>query len=216
MQALKGGLSWNELSEWQPSQDNMIFAYALVPSRHQASSNHHAASIMTSIPGTQNNYTTVQWHYNDVIMGTIASLITSFTIVYWSVYLGADQRKHQSSASLAFVRGIHRWPVNSPHKWPVTRNMFPFGDVIMETTVSFHPFFSMKLKLPFKTYFLKKIVNTTICFSNRQSIFRNKYNKTGRHPRIWSEPMWVCSKVSRLRQWKWRVPEYYVNQYLRH
>ena len=43
----------------------------------------------------------------------------------------ADQRKHQSSASLAFVRGIHRWPVNSPHKWPVTRKMFPFDDVVM-------------------------------------------------------------------------------------
>ena len=44
----------------------------------------------------------------------------------------ADQRKHQSSASLAFVRGILRWPVNSPHKWPVTRKMFPFDDVIMD------------------------------------------------------------------------------------
>ena len=44
----------------------------------------------------------------------------------------ADQRKHQSSASLAFVRGIHRWPVNSPHKRPVTRKMFPFDDIIME------------------------------------------------------------------------------------
>ena len=39
--------------------------------------------------------------------------------------------KHQSSASLAFVLGIHRWPVNSPHKGPVTRKMFPFDDVIM-------------------------------------------------------------------------------------
>ena len=44
----------------------------------------------------------------------------------------ANQRKHQSSASLAFVRGIHREPVNSPHKWPVTRKMSPFDDVIME------------------------------------------------------------------------------------
>ena len=44
---------------------------------------------------------------------------------------GADQIKHQSSASLAFVRGIHRSPVNSPHKGPVTRKMFPFDDVIM-------------------------------------------------------------------------------------
>ena len=50
---------------------------------------------------------------------------------YSSVHLGADQRKHQSSASQAFVRGIHRGPVNSPHKEPVTRKMFPFDEVIM-------------------------------------------------------------------------------------
>ena len=67
-------------------------------------------------------------HCCDVIMGTMASQITSLTIVYSIVHSGADQRKHQSSASLAFVRGIHRWPVNSPHKWPVTRKMFPFDD----------------------------------------------------------------------------------------
>ena len=64
-------------------------------------------------------------------MGEMASQITSLTIVYSIVHSGADQRKHQSSASLAFVRGIHRWPVNSPHKWPVTWKMFPFDDVIM-------------------------------------------------------------------------------------
>ena len=52
-------------------------------------------------------------HYNDVIMDAMASQITSLTNVYSTVYPGADQRKHQSSASLAFVRGIHRWPVNS-------------------------------------------------------------------------------------------------------
>ena len=63
-------------------------------------------------------------------MGAIASQITSLTIVYSTVYSDADQRKHQSSASLAFVRGIRRGPVNSPHKWPVTRKMFPFDDVI--------------------------------------------------------------------------------------
>ena len=49
-------------------------------------------------------------HYNDVIMSAMASQITSLLIIYSTVYLGADQRKHQSSASLAFVRGIHRWP----------------------------------------------------------------------------------------------------------
>ena len=70
-------------------------------------------------------------HYGDVIMGAMASQITSLTIVYSTVYSGADQTKHQSSASLAFVRGIHRGPVNSPRKWPVTRKMFPFDDVIM-------------------------------------------------------------------------------------
>ena len=73
-------------------------------------------------------------HYNDVIMGAVASRITSLTIVYSIVYSDADQRKHQSSASLAFVRGIHRGPVNSPHKWPVPRKMFPFDDVIMCNT----------------------------------------------------------------------------------
>ena len=59
-------------------------------------------------------------HYHDVIMSSLASQITSLTIVYSTVYSRTDQGKHQSSASLAFVRGIHRWPVNSPHKGPVT------------------------------------------------------------------------------------------------
>ena len=75
-------------------------------------------------------------HYSDVIMDAMASQITSLTIVYLTIYTSADQRKHQSSTSLAFVRGIHRWPVNSPHKWPVTRKMFPFDDVIMESANS--------------------------------------------------------------------------------
>ena len=64
-------------------------------------------------------------------MGATASQITSLTIVFSTDYSDADQRKHQSSASLAFVLGIHRGPVNSSHKWPVTRKMFSFDDVIM-------------------------------------------------------------------------------------
>ena len=71
-------------------------------------------------------------HYNDVIMSAMASQITSVACVSSTVWSGADQRKHQSSASLGFVRGIHRRPVNSPHKGPVTRKMFPFHDVIMK------------------------------------------------------------------------------------
>ena len=71
------------------------------------------------------------FHYSDVIKGAIVSQITSLTIGNSTVYSDAGQRKHQSSAPMAFVRGIHRGPVNSPHKWPVTRRMFPFDDVIM-------------------------------------------------------------------------------------
>ena len=73
-------------------------------------------------------------HYTDFIMGTIASQINSLTIVYLTVYSDADIRKLQSSTSLAFVWGIHRGPVNSPHKWPVTRKMFPFDGVITVST----------------------------------------------------------------------------------
>ena len=75
-----------------------------------------------------------QWHYCDVIMGAMVSQITSLSIVYSTVHSFADQRKHQSSASLAFVRWINRWPVNHPDKWPVTRKMFAFDDVIMGRT----------------------------------------------------------------------------------
>ena len=68
-------------------------------------------------------------------MATMASQITNLTIIYSTVYSGADQRNHQSSASLAFVRGIHRAPVNSPHKWPVAQKMILFDDVTMYTVV---------------------------------------------------------------------------------
>ena len=64
-------------------------------------------------------------------MTMLESQITNLTVVYSTVYSGVHQRKHQSAASLAFVREIHRGPVNFPHKWPVTRKMFPFDDVIM-------------------------------------------------------------------------------------
>ena len=70
------------------------------------------------------------WHCNDVIMSAMASQITSLIIVYSSVYSGIDQRKHQSSASPVFLMGIHRWLVNSPHKGPITRKMFPFDGFI--------------------------------------------------------------------------------------
>ena len=79
----------------------------------------------------QNNTT----HYGDVAMSAMASQIIRPTIVCSTVSSSADQRKHQSSASLVFVPGIHRWSVNSPHKGPVTRKMFPLDDVIMHPSV---------------------------------------------------------------------------------
>ena len=68
-------------------------------------------------------------HHNDVLMSTKACQITSLTIVLSTVYSGANERKHQSSASLEYVRGIHRWPMNSPHLVPVMQKMSAF-DVI--------------------------------------------------------------------------------------
>ena len=92
---------------------------------------YYEATVSETAPaGTPVITITVRSHYTDVIMDTMASQITSLTVV--TVYSSADQRKHHSSASLAFVRGIHRWPVNFPHKGPVTRKMFPFDDVIMQ------------------------------------------------------------------------------------
>ena len=77
---------------------------------------------------TKDALMTWSFHYSNFIMGEIASQITSLTIDYSTCYSDKDQRKHQSSA---FVRGIHLGPVNSPHKGPVTRKMFPFDDAIM-------------------------------------------------------------------------------------
>ena len=105
--------------QWVKTQQNLCIVYGM---HHMHT---HSVYIITDR----------KTHYRDVIMSTISSQITSLTIVYSLVYSGADQRKHQSSASLAFVRGIHRWPVNSPHKGPVTRKMFPFDDVIMCQTI---------------------------------------------------------------------------------
>ena len=68
------------------------------------------------------------------MMSMIVSQITSLMSVYSTVYSGAVQSKHQSSASQAFVRGIHRWPVNSPHNGPVTRKMLPFDDIMITQT----------------------------------------------------------------------------------
>ena len=96
-------------------------------------------------------------------MSSLASQITSLAIVYSTVCSGPDQRKHQSSALLAFVREIHRWPVNSPHKGPVTRKMFQFDDVIMYARES----------MPGKGH---SSYNSTIPFIRCHSFQRNPMN----------------------------------------
>ena len=85
---------------------------------------------LCAFPPGDSEYT----HYSNVIMSTTVSQITSLTIIYSTVYSAADERKHQNSASLAFVRG----PVNSPHKGTVTRKMLPFDDVIVDIDVVLH------------------------------------------------------------------------------
>ena len=102
----------------------------------------------------------------------MASQITNVSIVYSTVCLGPDRRKHQSSASRAFVGEIHQWPVNSLHNGPVTRKMFSFDDVIMENSLMalapmmsikcvlwlglhrFHPWLQKNFHLWWKRFFL--------------------------------------------------------------
>ena len=95
-------------------------------------------------------------------MGTMASQITILAIVYSTVYSGVDQRKHRSSVSLAFVQGIHRWSVNSPHKGPVTLKMFPFDDVIMLS-------FSDRADLIKKMIYLKMFQSVVVSFHVKES-----------------------------------------------
>ena len=101
-------------------------------------------------------------HYSGVTMGTMASQITSLTTVYSTAYSVEDQREHRSSASLAFVWGIHRWPVSSPHKWPVTRKIFPFDDVVMKR---YKLLWGDSITCFSKQYFRPKTVTTKIISS---------------------------------------------------
>ena len=102
-------------------------------------------------------------------MSTMASQITILTIVYSTVYFGAYQRKYQSFASLAFVRGSHRWPVNSPYKGPVTQKMFPLDDVIMERLTSYTYIFFLYVSIDLVH------LSTPICIPIVQPVKTNKH-----------------------------------------
>ena len=107
--------AWNSKSQ-QFFQGWVNFLASVTPSTHL-----NPSRRMTS------NINPLQWRHNG--RGSVSNHQPHDCLL--NRFSGAGQRKHQSSASLAFVRGIHRWPVNSPHKGPVTRKIYPFDDVIM-------------------------------------------------------------------------------------
>ena len=117
--------------------------------------NIYATSIATTKVSSYDTFTTTDWHfpgdhykewrligftywirlaifhYSDVIMSTMASQITGVSIVYSPFSSGGDKKNIKAPGHWPLLGGNHRWPVNSPHKWPVTRKMFPSDDVIM-------------------------------------------------------------------------------------
>ena len=126
------GNSGYGLSQWQTTLQCNVVSHCLIPYLEWSLNfNLHALSPCYIVPrfpvkiSRNVSWISLQWR----IISTMMSQITSVSIVYLIFCSGADQRKYQSPASLAFVSGIHRWPVNSPHKGPVTRKMFSFDDV---------------------------------------------------------------------------------------
>ena len=117
---------------------------------------------------------TCHGHYIDVITNVMASQITSPTFVHSNVYSGTDQIKHQRSALLTLMRGIHRWPVNSPHKGPVTRKVFPFDDVIMVWT-AFKPPLCPNPSIWYVDLWYHQYINS---FRSSDAIWRHRYEST--------------------------------------
>ena len=131
-----------------------------------------------------------------------ASQITAVSSVDPTVCSGADKRKHQSSVSLAFVRGIHRGPVNSPHKGPVTRKTFPFDDVIMlrSNSVTIAPCTSVNYSDVIMSVIASQITSLTIVYScvnssgdqrkhqSSASLIQAEIKENIKAPRHW--PLW--------------------------
>ena len=81
--------------------------------------------ILVDVDTSSSNSISLQWRHNE------RDDVPNHRRFYATVCSGEGERKRQSSALLAFVRGIYRWPVNSPPKGPETRKMIPFEDVII-------------------------------------------------------------------------------------
>ena len=162
--------------------------------------------------------TTGRIHYSDGIMSAIVSQITSLNIVYSTVYPGTDQRKHQSSASLAFVREIHRWPVNSLHKGPITRKIFPFDDVIIFIIKTLFIFYSCAWRrdyvCPINYWFIISGVTKTAAIESRGVWY---FLLARRHTRNFSlvqqRNKWVCLAQHLVENWCKNILYYEYAQY---
>ena len=133
-------------------------------------------------------------------MSVLAFQITGVTIVYSTVCSGADQRKHQSSSSLAFVRGIHRWPVNSPHKGPKMRKLFPLDDVIM-AALSLKCFNSLlapgRPRWHFKTAIFNLVLLIVIFTSSKDNALRwMPWDLTDNKSTLVQVMAWCCQATS--------------------
>ena len=82
------------------------------------------------LPGALDHYSAP--HYSDVIMSAMACQITGALIAYSTGLFRCRLKKTSKLRVTGLMRGIHRWPVNSMHRRPVTRNIFPFDDVIVK------------------------------------------------------------------------------------
>ena len=129
-------------------------------------------------------------------------------IVYSTFYSGADQRMHKSSASLAFVKGIHRWPVNSPQKGPVTRKRFPFDDVILRhppITIFHHDIKSMENAFWFHPYCIKRLLRTFVDSMTVGAIFHSDMRACGG---VTSKPnfhrVWITMEMSSVKWGRWK------------
>ena len=122
------GAGHENLMAWKHLTHNWPFLRGIY--RSMVNSPHKRSVVICFLKIKSCNLNDVRY-YSDVIMSAMTSQITSLTIVYSTIYSGVDQRIHESSVSLAFVRGNHRWAMNSPHKGRVRRKMFTFDDVII-------------------------------------------------------------------------------------
>ena len=122
-------------------------------------------------------------------MSTMAYQITSVSMLCSTVCSGADQTKHKSSASLAFLRGIHWCTVNSSHKGPVTRKMFWFGDIIMTSP---GPWFNMKM--PLNQYRNSHCGDKTILRLSylHNGVRQHLYTESGPKPQWFNKPLVYC------------------------